>query len=490
MTLSGCASREEKRAFAQWMAIDPQVRGGSREHITHLDQTGAPTAAQPTGDFTESSTLADYYAHALRHNPGLAAAAQRWKAALERVPQTRSLPDPRFQYTRDNMDRENTYALMQMLMWPGKLDAETRMALDMAKSAGQQYEAQKAQLIARITRLQAERWYLQRSYDIAQRNRDIMAQIEQATQVRLEAGSAPQSDVIRAQVELERMATEIREVQLMTAPMTADLNAALGRAVNAPLPPAPMPQLPAEAIDEAQLLAHLRQHSPELKAMQSEVDSAQAGLRSARLARVPDVEVGGMYMTDEMEDDAGGVQVGVTLPIWNDKYEARSREARANYRAAHRNLADKTLMMEADLLGAVAGLRDAQRRLDLYEKSLTPKGQQYFDSLLSTYRTGTGMATGPMSPFADLVEAQRLLAQFQLNRDRAAADAATKHAQIQAMLGVISFVARTHAPDPTSPSTQPHTTPPAQNPPATMSMPTPAPTPTSMPMDMNRSSSN
>ena len=46
----------------------------------------------------ESAGLEDYLAYAAFNNPGLEAAFNRWKAAVERVPQVRALPDPRFTY--------------------------------------------------------------------------------------------------------------------------------------------------------------------------------------------------------------------------------------------------------------------------------------------------------------------------------------------------------------------------------------------------------
>ena len=46
----------------------------------------------------EQSGLEDYLTYAALNNPRLEAAFHRWKAALERVPQAESLPDPRFSY--------------------------------------------------------------------------------------------------------------------------------------------------------------------------------------------------------------------------------------------------------------------------------------------------------------------------------------------------------------------------------------------------------
>ncbi len=60
----------------------------------------APDEAAETKlpELSEASGLSDYLAYAALNNPGLEAAFNRWKAALEEVPQVKSLPDPRFNY--------------------------------------------------------------------------------------------------------------------------------------------------------------------------------------------------------------------------------------------------------------------------------------------------------------------------------------------------------------------------------------------------------
>lgn len=47
----------------------------------------------------EFSTLEDYVAHGIAHNPGLRAAHQNHQAALAKIPQARALPDPKIMAT-------------------------------------------------------------------------------------------------------------------------------------------------------------------------------------------------------------------------------------------------------------------------------------------------------------------------------------------------------------------------------------------------------
>ncbi len=63
-----------------------------------------------------NSTLDDYLHYAFSHNPGLRAAFDRWKAALDRIPQARFLDDPTlsFEYFVEQSDTRYQASLTQM----------------------------------------------------------------------------------------------------------------------------------------------------------------------------------------------------------------------------------------------------------------------------------------------------------------------------------------------------------------------------------------
>ena len=82
---AGCATVQEKRAFSDWKEEGQRFSGNGVED-ENLPELG------------ENATLDDYVLYAMLNNPGLHAAFDRWKAALEKVAPARTLPDPRFTY--------------------------------------------------------------------------------------------------------------------------------------------------------------------------------------------------------------------------------------------------------------------------------------------------------------------------------------------------------------------------------------------------------
>ena len=113
------------------------------------------TASLPKLD--EQSKLSDYLIYAAFNNPGLEAAFNRWKAAIERVPQVKSLPDPRFNYryfveqveTRVGA-QEQAFGIAQMFPWFGKLELRGQAATDAAYAARQRYETAKLKLFFQV----------------------------------------------------------------------------------------------------------------------------------------------------------------------------------------------------------------------------------------------------------------------------------------------------------------------------------------------------
>ena len=97
------------------------------------DSGGSVPPVTKLPDLKAGAELPDLLAYAALNNPGLEAAFHRWKAALERVPQAKSLPDPRFTYryfieeveTRVGAQRQR-FAIAQTFPWFGKLKLQGR----------------------------------------------------------------------------------------------------------------------------------------------------------------------------------------------------------------------------------------------------------------------------------------------------------------------------------------------------------------------------
>ncbi len=207
-------------------------------------------------------------------------------------------------------------------------------------------------------------------------------------------------DVLRAQIEQDRLTTEIANLEDSHNPLLAQFKAALGLTAEQPNPPVPA-RFESTSLDLSaeQLFASALARNPRLKAMEAEVRRADASLRLAYKSRVPDFNVG-----VEVDAKASPVfvtpQLGVTLPIWRDKIAAEIAGAQAGQRAAQARLSAEQIALAVELAEKSFMFRESSRNLALLQERLLPKARQSLEVARAGYTAG-------QSTFIDLLDAQR-----------------------------------------------------------------------------------
>ena len=391
-----------------------------------------------------NSTLDAYLRYAALNNPGLESAFQRWKAAVERLPQVRALPDPRFTYgyyinsieTRVG-PMQHAIALSQTFPWLGKLQDREDAAARAANAEYELFEAEKLDLFYRVEAAFNELFYLKRSIDIANDNIELLGQFERVARARYRVGAANHPDVIRIQVELGKLEDRLRRLRDLRAPQTARLNAALNRPPNAqlPWPSAVGERVTDKGVDD--LLAMLRENNPLLEALDEESERERINADIARKDGLPDLTVGLAYtIVGERSgvsipgngDDAFLASFSVNVPLWRAKYDAGVREALARRLAIVNQRLETSNRLTADLQQALFEHHDARRRVELYRDTLIPKATESLQASLAGFEQGT-------ADFLDLVDTERTLLEFQLALERATVDRATSYAQLERLVG-------------------------------------------------------
>jgi cobalt-zinc-cadmium efflux system outer membrane protein len=430
----GCASLEERKAFEEHAAA-------ARTEYVSADRS---YGRQDSPVLNEESALSHYLAYAALNNPGLEAAFNSWKAALERIPQARSLPDPRFNYAyfiREVETRvgpqEQKVGIAQMFPWFGKLELRGDIALEAANAERQRYEAAKLKLFYRVKKAYYEYYYIGRETAITQENVQLLSDLEAVARTKYTAGVPTYAAMIKAQVELGKLEDQLLTLRDIVSPVVSELNAALNRPPNTPMP---VPQTIPEddvAFSNEQLLGWLKEGNPELMAADFMAAKDKAAIDLAKKDRFPDITVGLEYIdtdsalmpdTRNSSKDPVVGMLSINLPIWRDKYRAAEREARARYEAALRERKDRENNLVAKLQMVLYGFRDAERKIDLYRDTLVPKANQSFEVTQQAYEAGT-------VDFLDLIDAQRVLLDFRLSFERALANRAQKLAEIEMLVG-------------------------------------------------------
>ena len=394
-------------------------------------------------ELDENSTLSDYLTYAALNNPGLKAAFNRWKAALEKATVQGALPDPKFNYAYyiENVEtrvgpQKQKFGLSQLFPWFGKLDLREGIALENANAAKERYEAEKLKLFYDVKRTYYEYYYLMRAISITRDNVELVKYLEKVARIRYATAGATNTDVIRAQVELGKLDDRMRTLIDLKQPTIAELNAALNRPGAAPVAAPAKIEEATVAVSDEELLQWFRQANPELKALAFEVDAGKKAVKLAGKNYYPDFTFGLDYIetdpalmaVDDNGKDPVAARIMINLPIWYGKYRAQQEQARRQLSGAKNRLADSENILASKIALVLYRLHDANRKIDLYRDTLVPLGEQ------SLKATETAYTTGEVS-FSDLIDAQRILLEFELSYERALASHAQKLAQLNMLAG-------------------------------------------------------
>ena len=411
-----------------WLTVSTApILGASKEM--------APLAAQPT--------LQDYLAYAALHNPGLQASFNHWKAALERIPQVKALPDPKFTYTafiREVETRvgpqEQKFGLSQTFPWFGTLRLRGDVAVEAANGAHQRFEAEKLRLFFQVKDAYYEYYYLERAIGITIDNLELLKHLESVAQAKARAG-APLLSVIRAQVELGKLEDHRHALTDLRGPIAAKLNAALNRPYDAFLPWPKQAPFRNVKLREEVLFARLRENNPELKSLDFAIAGNEKAVELARKDSYPDFTLGFNYIdtaealnlsTPNSGKDPVTAIIAVNVPIWRGKYKAAVQEAQLLREAAVNMRKERRNLLDVELRLALYQFRDSERKIDLFRDTLTPEAEQSLNITEETYRAGN-------VDFLSLIDAQRLLLEFQLASERALVNREQSLAKIEMLTG-------------------------------------------------------
>ena len=384
--------------------------------------------ASTVPDTQNLRSLVDY---ALANNPEVNVARERHIGALARVPQAMALPEPKltYRYFVNEVEtrvgpQEHGIGLSQTLPWFGKRGLQGDAATETARAAQEGIASIQNTVIAEVANAYYELFYLGRSIEIIRGNRDLVLHLERVARARYGAGAATHADVIRAQVELGIIENRLGSLKDRRAPLFARLNALLNRPTTETFDlPSILTFEPVNYTDD-ELLAKVSRHNPDLRATSFEIEAAHRQRERANKNYLPDITLGLDYIAtgdarmpgvQDSGDDALSATIGFTLPIWRSKYDAGVKEADAILRQQQFKRDQQLNTFHAETVTALFKLRDAQRQIDLYEKTLLPKANESLVATQRAYSTGA-------APFADTIDAQRMLLNFELSFARAITD--------------------------------------------------------------------
>ena len=390
--------------------IPTQGERKARQDLQSVGESFRPQNQRPAlPTLTANAGLSNFLHFAILNQPQVEAAYFDWAASVQRITVERSLPDPKLTFETDIADM--VMSLMPGLMMdfpgPGKLRAAANVATAESEMKYFAFESSVLQSAFALKKSYYQLHFLNAKVGVNQQTLKLLTDLEKLARTQNEAGKVTLQDVLRAQIEQERLTTETVNLEDSRNPLLAQFKAALGLTHEQPAPPVPQ-QFESTSLDltSEQLFATALARNPRLKAMEAEVRRADAAIRLAYKARVPDFAIG-------LEADAKASpviytpQVGITLPIWRDKIAAQIAEAQAGKRAAEARLTGEQIILAVDFAEKSFMFRESSRNLELLQQRLLPKARQSLEVAQTGY-------TGGRVDFLNVLDAERTLLEFQL----------------------------------------------------------------------------
>lgn len=401
-----------------------------------------PVFAQP-GAAAPADRLPDLLAEALERNPEVEAARLRWEAVRERIPQARSLEDPKFGYTVMGSDVETRVGPQEMKLMVsqhvplfGKLGARERAAAAAAEAEAARYRAVLLDVERDVTAAYHRLVWLQEAQRTVREQMGLLDQVLASARARYASLQGDYDEVVKVHLEMTALEDRLEELVQKEQEQEALLNRLLDRPSEtawprlgreAVLPPSP------RSLES--LFEQAEAVEPDLRAALALEEKAAAEAELARRGLLPDVTVGVEYIgvvggTSTHPDDgkdAWMVPLTFNLPVW-ERPRARVREMEAALAAARREAEAVGNRVRARIRAAHARWVAAHQRWRLSRSTTLPEAESAMEAALAAYGAGGGS-------LMKVLDSHRRLLMLELEQERLFSDLQTAQAELKRAVG-------------------------------------------------------
>jgi outer membrane protein TolC len=361
-----------------------------------------PLAAQATAGPPQPLVLGDVFRALEVESPRLEAARQMSRAADARIKPASTLADPQLQFGLMNRNLPgfglqdplgmNEIQVMQMVPIAGQLGLSGRVAEAQASAVQARAADLSWELRSRAAMAFYEVYRVDRSIAVSLTTQGLLRDIATTARTMYSVGQGRQADILRAQVEVDRMTEEIARMRAMRDAAGARLNSLLNRPSATPVASPVLPRFPRELMRADSMERLALAGRPMLAAGAFEVEAAAAAQRRARREIWPDLQLGVVYGQRPM---AGGTErmvslmAGFAVPVWAGR---RQLQMRREADAMRLGVEAELTALRAETRGRLGELTAAWRRSrdlrTLYATTILPQAEATVASTLSAYRVG------------------------------------------------------------------------------------------------------
>ena len=345
-----------------------------------------------------SQTIDDYFKIASENNPELKAKHKEFEAALQRVSQVNTLPDPTFSFgyfispveTRLG-PQQVRFSLTQLFPWFGALKAQGDAAALMAEAKFQLFMDARNKLYFKVAAAFYPLYELNDWIKIEAENIRILESYKTITTKKFENGNGSMVDVLRVDIMLKDAQTNLNILKAKEKPLTTIFNKLLNRPENEQI-------VMASSLKTQNLPENFRKDSlltanPTLKALDLKLEASKVTELASQKQGLPKFGIGldyvmvGKRSDVSMPDNGKDVimpMITMTIPIFRGKYNASVKEAQLMQESYAYQKEEMTNSLLSNYEMAWFEIQQQQQLLELYEQQIQTT-QQSLNLLFTSY---------------------------------------------------------------------------------------------------------
>ncbi|HZI32966.1 MAG TPA: TolC family protein [Candidatus Binatia bacterium] len=354
-----------------------------------------PLRAQQAQPFTVQTTLA----MALTNNPDLKVFEAKIETARRNVGVAKTYSyNPELGYD-EGLERH--IGVSQTIEWPGKRSLREAIAKQDVAAAQMGLEGFKVALAAEVRAKFYDLLAARKTVELREREQQLARRVFDTASNRVARAYAPVTELTTAEAGMVLAKRSVRLAQSAATQAQTDLNALLGRDVQATIELEGNLAAPQVDVSLSKLTDVALQFHPDLRSARLELEKRGLNVRLAHKSGAPDITIQPFFEQDSQNtsDTKVGVGISVPLPIWNTS-RPKVAAAQAELREAEADLETKARGVTANVARAFATWKTAKGDTAAFSPAFHKKMEAELNAAEQRYAEG-------QLPFLSLLELQR-----------------------------------------------------------------------------------
>ncbi|WP_456377015.1 TolC family protein [Lutibacter sp.] len=385
-----------------------------------------------------------YLVIAAENNPNLKTKFSEYMAAMEKIPQVGSLPDPQFAFgyfiqpveTRVG-PQQYKFNIAQSFPWFGLLKAKKDVASEMANAKYELFENAKSNLFFEVKTAYYNYYFIEKAIEITKKNMDILGVFKRLSLVKIETGTASIVDELRVELELNDLENQLALFKDTRGVLQINLNNLLNREVIEPIIIPEILWQDKMPLGKQEMLNSIYTSNHEIKSIDYRLNAFINQEEVAKNLGMPSFNVGFGYTIVEKNSNSTAIDngtdailfpsIGIKIPLFRKKYKALIKEAKYLQEAETFKKENKKNVLSTIFSSSYKNFNDGDRRVALNLKQVQI-AKKVLEVLITSYSTNA-------KDFEEVLRIERQLLKYELAYQQALVDKNAALAFMQYLIG-------------------------------------------------------